>query len=93
MVNINDSVVSEDGALKVTLTAFDPTRGKGQIRVEELSQKKGWFYITAKFGAGGQNRIDYKTWDVHKASLFEITTTVRNDPVTAIEIARVNSSP
>lgn len=91
-MNINDSVVSEDGALKVTLTAFDPIRGKGQIRVQELVQKRGWFYITAKFGSGGQSRIDYKTWDVNKTSEFEIVTSVRNDPVASIELVRVESS-
>jgi hypothetical protein len=48
--------------------------------------------VTGKFGAGGQNRIDYKTWDVNKALVFEITTSVRNGPVTAIEIGRVTSS-
>jgi hypothetical protein len=85
-VNINDSIVNADGSLKVTLVAFDANRGKGQIKVEEIVQKRGWFYITVKFGAGGQNRIDYKTWDVYKASVFDISTTVRGDTVTAIEI-------
>lgn len=92
MVNINDNVVSKDGALQITLTAFDPARGKGQIRVAELSPKRGWFYITVKFVGGGQNRIDYKTWDLNKASAFEISTSVRNDPVAAIEIVRVPES-
>jgi len=31
VVDINDSVTSEDGALKVTLTAFDPRRGEGRV--------------------------------------------------------------
>jgi hypothetical protein len=91
-VEINESVVSEDRSLKVTLTAFDSARGKGQITLEELSQKRGWFYITVRFGAGGQNQIDYKTWDVYKASTFEITTTVRNDTVASIEIIPVGQS-
>lgn len=82
-MNINDSVVSQDGSLKVTLTAFDPSRGKGQIRIKELVQKRGWFYVTVKFAAGGQNRIDYKTWDVHKTPVYEVSTTVRNDSVSA----------
>jgi hypothetical protein len=91
-VDINDTVTSGDGSLRATLVAFDPARGKGQIRVEELSQKRGWFYITVKFGAGGQNKIDYKTWDVNKTSLFEVSTSVRNDSVTGIEITPVPSS-
>lgn len=91
-MDINESVVSEDGSLKVTLTAFDPARGKGQIAVEELSEKRGWFYITVNFGAAGQNRIDYKTWDVHKTPQFEISTSVPNDTVTSIEIATAGPS-
>lgn len=91
-MDINESVVSDDGSLKVTLTAFDSARGKGQITVEELSQKRGWFYITVKFEAGGQNQIDYKTWDVYKASTFEITTTVRNDTIASIEFITAGQS-
>jgi hypothetical protein len=91
-MNVNDSVVSQDGTLEVTLTGFDPARGKGQIRVEELVQKPGWFYITAKFASGGQSRIDYKTWDVNKASEFEIITSVRNDAVTSLGLVRVETS-
>ena len=85
-MNIHDSAVSQDGSLKVTLAAFDPARGKGQIRIEELVEKRGWFYVTVKFAAGGQSRIDYKTWDVHKTTVYEVSTTVRNDSVSAIEI-------
>lgn len=54
-MNINDSAVSKDGSLKVTLTAFDPARTKGQIRIEELVQKRGWFYVTVKFAPGGRS--------------------------------------
>ena len=57
----------------------------GQIRIEELVEKRGWFYITVKFSGGCKNRIDYKTWDVHKTPLYEVSTTVRNDSVSAIE--------
>jgi hypothetical protein len=35
-MNINDSVVSADGALEVTLTAFEPTKGTGQISVDDF---------------------------------------------------------
>jgi hypothetical protein len=41
MVNINDSVTSPDGALKVTLTAFDPRRGEGRLKIEELQAGRG----------------------------------------------------
>jgi len=36
VVNINDSVTSQDATLKVTLTAFDPRRGEGRVKIEEL---------------------------------------------------------
>jgi hypothetical protein len=32
-VNINDSVTSQDGALKATLTAFDPRTGQGRLKL------------------------------------------------------------
>lgn len=91
-MDINDSVVSQDGTLKVTLIAFDPTRGKGQISVAEISQKRGWFYIIVKFRAGGQNRIEYKTWDIYKTSDYEISTVTRGDSIDGIQIIRVPES-
>jgi hypothetical protein len=91
-LDINDSVVSQDGTLKVKLTAFDPARGKGQINVTEISQKRGWFYIIVKFRAGGQNRIEYKTWDVHKTSDYEISTIARGDSIDGVQIIRVPES-
>jgi len=48
--------------------------------------KSGLVYITVKFSGGCKNRIDYKTWDVHKTPVYEVSTTVRNDSVSAIEI-------
>jgi len=45
-VNIGDSVTSQDGALKVTLTAFDPRRGEGRLKIEELKAERGRFYVT-----------------------------------------------
>lgn len=42
MVEVNDSVVSPDGALKVTLTAFDPRRGEGRVKIEELAGGAGF---------------------------------------------------
>ncbi len=34
----------------------------------------GRFYVTVTYGEAGQTRIDYKTYDVHKASEFPFTT-------------------
>lgn len=35
-MNINDSVISQDGVLKATLTVFDPRTGQGRLKIEEL---------------------------------------------------------
>lgn len=72
MMNINDSVTSQDGALKVTLTAFDPRRGEGRVKIEELKAERGCFYVTVEYGEAGQTRIDYKTYDLKKASEFPL---------------------
>lgn len=40
-MNIHDSVVSQDGALKATLAAFDPKTGKGRLKIEELKAERG----------------------------------------------------
>lgn len=87
-MNINDNVVNADGALKVTLTAFDPRKGEGRVKIEELQGERGRFYVTVMYGEAGQTRIDYKTYDVHKASEFPFTTN-RNDAIRGIEIVRV----
>lgn len=87
-MNVNDSVVSQDGSLKATLTAFDPSRGQGRVKVEELASERGRFYVTVTYGEAGQTRIDYKTYDVNKASEFPFATN-RNDAIKGIEIVRV----
>jgi hypothetical protein len=86
-----ESVVSADGSLRVTLLSLDTERGKGQIKVEELNQEPKRFYIRVKFSKGEENSIDYKTWDVSKASEFQISTMNRNDMITAIEIVSTDS--
>ena len=43
---------------------------------------------TVTYGEAGQTRIDYKTYDVHKASEFPFTTN-RNDAIKEITIVRV----
>lgn len=73
-MNIHDSAVSQDGSLKVTLTVFDPRSGQGRLKIEELKAERGRFYVTVTYGEAGQTRIDYKTYDVHKASEFPFTT-------------------
>lgn len=87
-MNIADSVISQDGALKATLAAFDSRSGKGRLKIEELKAERGRFYVTVTYGETGQTRIDYKTYDVHKASEFPFTTN-RGDAIKQITIVRV----
>ena len=86
----SDSAVSPDGTLKVTLMAFDPGRGEGRVRIEELRREHARYYVTVTYGEAGQMRIDYKTYDVYKASEFPFSTG-RNDLVRSIEIVQVPS--
>ena len=79
-MNVNDSVVSQDGALRVTLTAFDPRTGQGRLKIEELKAERGRFYVTVTYGEAGQTRIDYKTYDLKKASELPFATN-RNDAI------------
>ena len=51
-MNIHDSVVSQDGALKATLAAFDSKTGKGLLKIEELKAERGRFYVTVTYGEG-----------------------------------------
>jgi|HubBroStandDraft_5_1064220.scaffolds.fasta_scaffold00335_20 hypothetical protein len=87
-VNINDSVVSQDGALKATLTAFNPKTGQGRLKIEELKAERGRFYVTVTYGEAGQTRIDYKTYDLKKASEYPFATN-RGDAIKEITIVRV----
>ncbi len=75
MMEVYDSVVSPDGALKVTLTAFDPRRGEGRVTIEELKAERGRFYVTVEYGEAGETRIDYKTYDLKRPSELPLTPT------------------
>jgi hypothetical protein len=64
MVEVNDSVTSQDGALKATLTAFDPRRGEGRLKIEELKAERGRFYVTVEYGeAAGCPTSRFEMWD------------------------------
>jgi hypothetical protein len=65
-MEVSQSVVSSDRALRVTLESFDQNPGEGRVRIEELQPEKGKFYVLLKYGEAGEMRIDYKTYDVHK---------------------------
>ena len=87
-MNIHDNVVSQDGALKATLAAFEPKTGKGRLKIEELKGERGRFYVTVTYGEAGRTRIDYKTYDLKKTSEYPFTTN-RNDAIKKIAIVRV----
>ena len=89
-MNVHDSVTSPDGALKATLAVFDARNGQGRLKIEELTAERGRFYVTVTYGEAGQTRIDYKTYDVHKASEFPFTTN-RGDAIKEITIVRVTT--
>jgi hypothetical protein len=81
-------VFSADGALKVTLVAFDASSGEGLIRIEELSAEKARYYVIVKHFDGCETRIDYTTYDVNKHAEHSFFTRC-NDAPKKIEIVRV----
>jgi hypothetical protein len=83
-----DVVFSSDGALKVTLVAFDALTGEGRIRIEELAAEKARYYVTVKHGDGCETRIDYMTYDVNKHAEHSFFTHC-NDAPKKIEIVRL----
>jgi hypothetical protein len=87
-LEILDGAVSADGALRVTLVSFDAPSGEGRVRIEELSQEKARFYVTLKHGDGCETRIEYETYDVHKAAEHSFFTHC-NDVLKNIEIVRL----
>jgi len=84
-MKVCDSVVSTDGFLKVTLDAFNPDRGNGNIKIEELSDKVGRFFVNVNFRSGERDTVDYRPGDVSRSgALFGISTTTRNDAISSI---------
>jgi hypothetical protein len=69
--------------MKATLAAFDPRSGEGRLKIEELTGERGRFYVTVTYGEAGQTRIDYKTYDLKKASEYPFRTN-RNDAIKEI---------
>jgi len=87
-----DVVVSSDGALRVTLVAFDAPTGEGRIRIEELAPGKARYYVTVKHGDGCETRIDYMTYDVNKHAEHSFFTQCSDAPK-KIEIVRMFAEP
>lgn len=84
-MNVHQTIDSSDGGLRVKLV--EPERpGHGRIQIIELSQKRARYYVTVLYGSG-QKRIDYKTYDLKKATVFEFEA-LPND-VTDITIVSV----
>lgn len=86
-----DVVVSPDGALKVTLVAFDAPSGECRIRIEELSAEKGRYYVIVKHADACETRIDYETYDVNKHADHSFFTHCSDAPK-KIEIIRVSTA-
>ena len=81
-------VLSADGALRVTLAAFDASTGECRIRIEELSFVKARYLVIVKHGDGCDTQIDYATYDVNKHTEHSFFTNC-NDSPKKIEIVRV----
>ena len=85
-MKVNATTDSSDGGLRVKLVEPDPRTGHGRIQIIELSQERARYYVTVLYGSG-QKRIDYKTYDLMKATVFEFEA-LPND-VTDITIVTV----
>lgn len=78
-------MVSGDGFLKVTLVALDQNRGKGNIRIEALSDRVGRIFVNVNFRSGERNTIAYRPGDVGSSgSLFKISTMTQDDKIVEI---------
>lgn len=93
VMEIGDSVTSGDGVLRITLATFDAMAGKGQVKVEELAQASGRFYVRVTFGSGSESCVYYRMGDTSRtySPLFEISTLARGDTVAAIDIVCLGS--
>lgn len=90
MMDVNETVVSNDGRLKATLAKFDHQTGKALIHVTELSLTPSRFQISIRFANGTVTTIDYKTWDVDKSESVEINDLSSANNIVGIEIDRLD---
>jgi hypothetical protein len=89
-MNVDTSMDSTDGGLGVKLVEYEPETGRGRIQIIELSQEHARYYVTVRYGGNnsGQTRIDYKTYDLRKATAFPFQA-LPHDDVTDITIVAV----
>jgi hypothetical protein len=89
-MNVNASVDSTDGGLRVKLVEYEPETGRGRIHIIELRQERARYYVTVRYGGNnsGQTRIDYKTYNLRRATVFPFQA-LPHDEVTDITIAAV----
>jgi hypothetical protein len=87
LMNVNATRDSSDGVLRVKLVEHDPRTGNGQIQIIELRQEHARYYVTVLYGSG-QQRIDYKTYDLMKATVFAFQARP-NEDVTDVTIVAV----
>ena len=86
-MNVNATRGSSDGVLRVKLVEHDRRTGNGRIQIIELRQEHARYYVTVLYGSG-QQRIDYKTYDLMKATVFAFQARP-NEDVTDITIVAV----
>jgi hypothetical protein len=87
LMNVNATRDSSDGVLRVKLVEHDPRTGNGQIQIIELRKEHARYFVTVLYGLG-QQRIDYKTYDLMKATVFAFQARP-NEDVTDITIVAV----
>ena len=73
--------------MRVKLVEYESSTGQGRIQILELRKEYARYYVTVRYGSG-QQRIDYKTYDRMKNTVFAFQT-LPNDNVTDITIVAV----
>jgi hypothetical protein len=86
-MKVNVTTYSSDGVLRVKLAEHNLSTGQGLIQILELCQEHARYYVTVRYGSG-QQRIDYKTYDLMKNTVFAFKS-LPNEEVTDIAIVRV----
>jgi hypothetical protein len=84
-MNIGESVLDVRNSLRVNLIDFDSIRGKGHIKIDDLSTEKVDSIVVVKFGSGGDNRIKHEPRNPNYIPIAEISTTTRNDYVSEVQ--------
>jgi hypothetical protein len=84
-MDIGESIPNDEGSLKVTLIDFDPVRGKGHIKIDDVHSEKRDYIVVVKFASGGDHRIKHEPRNPRYTPTAEISSMARGDQITGIE--------